>query len=36
MDTVAYIHRVKQTIVHMILRRSVHQITYGDVIKAFL
>ena len=32
------IHRVKQTIVHMIhmiLSRSVHQITYGDVIKAF-
>ena len=31
----AYIHRVKQTIVHMILSRSVHQNTYGDVIKAF-
>ena len=30
------IHRVKQTIVHMILSRSVHQITYGDVIKHFL
>ena len=32
------IHRVKQTIVHMIhmiLSRSVHQIAYGDVIKAF-
>ena len=32
------IHRVKQTIlhmIHMILSRSVHQITYGDVIKAF-
>ena len=25
-----------QTIVHMILSRSVHQNTYGDVIKAFL
>ena len=35
LDTVAYIHRVKQTIVHMILSRSVHQNTYGDVIKAF-
>ena len=31
-----YSYRVKQTIVHMILSRSVHQITYGDVIKAFL
>ena len=32
------IHRVKHTIVHMIhmiLSRSVHQITYGDVIKTF-
>ena len=32
------IHKVKQTIVHMIhmiLSRSVHQITYGDVLKAF-
>ena len=36
LDTVAYIYRVKQTIVHMILSRSVHQITYGDVIKEFL
>ena len=37
LDTVAYIiYRVKQTIVHTILSRSVHQITYGDVIKAFL
>ena len=35
LDTVACIHRVKQTIVHMILSRSVHQNTYGDVIKAF-
>ena len=35
LDTVAYIHRVKQTIVHMILSRYVHQNTYGDVIKAF-
>ena len=26
LDTVAYIYRVKQTIVHMILSRSVHQI----------
>ena len=33
--TVACIHRVKQAIVHMILSRSVHQNTYGDVIKAF-
>ena len=33
-----YCCRVKRTIVHMIhmiLSRSVHQITYGDVIKAF-
>ena len=30
-----YIYRVKQIIVHVILSRSVHQITYGDVIKAF-
>ena len=35
LDTVACIHRVKQTIIHMILSRSVHQNTYGDVIKAF-
>ena len=35
LDTVACIHRVKQTIVHMILSRFVHQNTYGDVIKAF-
>ena len=34
LDT-ACIHRVKQTIVHMILSRFVHQNTYGDVIKAF-
>ena len=35
LDTVAYIHRVKQTIVHTILSRFVHQNTYGNVIKAF-
>ena len=32
----ACIHRVKQTIVHVILSKSVHQNTYRDVIRHFV